>query len=237
MGCFMAKHDEKKILFLIVEGPSDQMALELSFKDFFTEEQVYVKVVHSDITTQFLRKSENIVTKVNELVKGYQNDYRLTPEDFKEIIHIVDTDGAFIPDDCVVEDLTEKNLVYKLNEIRTKNKSRIEDRNQRKRNNLGKLATTKIIGDIPYRVFYMSCNLDHVLYNKQMSKDTEKEDDAYNFAKKYKDNLSGFIDFISNSDFSVQKPYKESWEFIKEGTNSLNRFTNLALCFTPEESD
>ena len=70
-----------------------------------------------------------------------------------------------------------------------------------------------------------------------MSTDIEKENNAYSFANKYKDNLSGFIDFISNSDFSVQKPYKESWEFIKEGTNSLNRFTNLALSFTPKESD
>ena len=83
----------------------------------------------------------------------------------------------------------------------------------------------------------MSCNLDHVLHNKQMSSDKEKSDDAFRFAQKYKDNLPGFIDFISNSSFSVQKSYKESWEFIKEGTNSLNRYTNLAICFSSQESD
>ena len=233
----MSKRNEKKIVFVIVEGPSDQMALELLLDKIFINEQVRVKVVHADITTEFLGRSENIVTKVNELVKGYRNANRLTPKDFKEIIHIVDTDGAFIPDSCVVEDATAEDPVYTPKEIRTKNKSGIEDRNQRKRNNLGKLVWTKSIGSIPYRIFYMSCNLDHVLHNKQMSTDKEKNDDATRFAQKYKDNLSGFIDFISNSDFSVQKPYKESWEFIKEGTNSLNRYTNIALSFTPKESD
>lgn len=233
----MSKRNEKKIVFVIVEGPSDQMALELLLNKIFIDEQVRVKVVYTDITTEFIGRSENIVTKVNELVRSYRNANRLTSGDFKEIIHIVDTDGAFISDDSVVEDLSAQDPVYTPKEIRTNKKSGIEARNQRKRNNLGKLVWTKKIGGIPYRVFYMSCNLDHVLHNKQMSSDKEKSDDAFRFAQKYKDNLPGFIDFISNSNFSVQKSYKESWEFIKEGTNSLNRYTNLAICFSSQESD
>ena len=83
----MSKRNEKKIVFVIVEGPSDQMALELLLNKIFINEQVRVKVVHADITTEFLGRSESIVTKVNELVKGYRNANRLTPKDFKEIIH------------------------------------------------------------------------------------------------------------------------------------------------------
>ena len=136
----MPKRNEKKIVFVIVEGPSDQMALELLLNKIFIDEQVRVKVVYTDITTEFLGRSENIVTKVNELVRSYRNANRLTPGDFKEIIHIVDTDGAFISDDSVVEDLSAQDPVYTPKEIRTNKKPGIEARNQRKRNNLGKLV-------------------------------------------------------------------------------------------------
>lgn len=60
---------------------------------------------------------------------------------------------------------------------------------------------------------------------------SNEENDSYRFAKKYKDNIPGFLDFISNSDFSVIDGYKESWDFIKQDHHSLERFTNLGLCF------
>jgi hypothetical protein len=77
----------------------------------------------------------------------------------------------------------------------------------------------------------MSCNLDHVLYNKLNSSDVEKEADSLNFAKKYKDKIPGFIKFISCSDFSVMTGYEESWDYIKQELHSLKRYTNLGLCF------
>ena len=78
----------------------------------------------------------------------------------------------------------------------------------------------------------MSCNLDHVLYGKLNSTDDDKENDAYAFAKKYKDDIDGFLSFISDSDFSKTEDYKASWEFIKKDHNSLGRYTNLGLCFS-----
>ena len=77
----------------------------------------------------------------------------------------------------------------------------------------------------------MSRNLDHVLYGKLNSTDEEKENDAYAFAKKYKDDIDGFLSFISDSDFARIDGYKESWEFIRQDLHSLERFTNLGLCF------
>ena len=61
---------------------------------------------------------------------------------------------------------------------------------------------------VPYRVYYMSCNLDHVLYNKRNSTDEEKENDAYAFAKQYKGDRDGFVKFISESSFSVMGDFK-----------------------------
>ena len=83
----------------------------------------------------------------------------------------------------------------------------------------------------------MSCNLDHVLYGKRNSTDEEKENDAYAFAKKYRNDRERFAEFICHSDFSVMGDFKESWAHIEEGLNSLERYTNLCVCIDEEISD
>lgn len=75
----------------------------------------------------------------------------------------------------------------------------------------------------------MSCNLDHVLYDKLNSSDEDKEADAFQFAKSYKDKIPEFVKFISESDFSVIGDYRQSWVFIQQDLNSLHRYTNLAI--------
>lgn len=82
---------------------------------------------------------------------------------------------------------------------------------------------------IPYQAYYMFSNLDHVLYGKLNSSDTDKENDAYQFALKYKDDIDGFLTFISDSDFSKMDSYQASWGFIKKDLHSLERFTNLGM--------
>ena len=82
----------------------------------------------------------------------------------------------------------------------------------------------------PYKVEICGVNTSKL----PILNDEEKENDSYLFAVKYKDDISGFLDFITNSDFSVVNGYKESWDFIKQDHNSLKRFTNLGLCFKGE---
>ena len=77
----------------------------------------------------------------------------------------------------------------------------------------------------------MSCNLDHVLYNQLNTNDTEKENNAYLFARKYKNDIWGFCTFISESEFSVVGNYQKSWGYIKQNLHSLERHTNLGICF------
>ncbi|MCC8173332.1 MAG: hypothetical protein LIO65_02765 [Odoribacter sp.] len=43
-----------------------------------------------------------------------------------------------------------------------------------------------------------------------------------------------FLNFITNSDFSVKTDYQESWEYIREGFHSLERHTNLGLIWSEE---
>ena len=225
----------KKIVFVIVEGSTDNDALGLVFEHFFKEKEVYVHIVHGDITTRTGINNANILKAVVEEIKGYASNTHLTSKDFQEIIHIVDMDGAFVDNTKVVEDITKEEVYYSETEIRTKDKQGIEKRNLQKRENLNKMSAKNKIWNIPYSVYYMSCNLDHVLYNKLNSTDEEKEQDAFDFAKRFEDDLQGFLHFISTSYFSVQGTYVDTWKFIKEETHSLERHTNLGLCFLEEK--
>ena len=69
------------------------------------------------------------------------------------------------------------------------------------------------------------------------STDEEKEEDAYQFAKKYRNDIPGFLEYIKDSDFAVGPDYKESWEYITEDLHSLERHTNLGLCFDMVECE
>ena len=226
----------KKIVFVIVEGPSDDSALGLLFARFYKDKQVYVHILHRDITTEQGMTQSKILAAVVDEVKSYACNTHLTYKHFHEIIHIVDTDGAFVDDSNIIEDITKDHVYYSLTEIRTKDKSGIERRNLQKRENLNKISAKRDIWKIPYNVFYMSCNLDHVLHNKINSTDEEKEKDAFIIAKRYESDLAGFVEFISQSDFSVAGNYAETWAFIKEDKHSLERHTNLGLCFKAERS-
>lgn len=226
----------KKIVFVIVEGVSDEEALGVLLNRFYDSKVVHVHVMHCDITTELGVTSGNIVAKIGDLVKNYAKRM-FKSEDFCQIIHITDMDGAFIPDDAVVEELAATKPIYSVAEIRTQRKKEIENRNRRKRENLSRLSSTSKIWNIPYQIYYMSCNLDHVLYGKQNSTDEEKENDSYAFAKRYKEDIPGFIKFISESDFSVMDGYPQSWQYIREELHSLERHSNFGLCFKTETDD
>ena len=220
----------KKIVFVIVEGPSDEVALGAILSRLYSSDEVYVHIMHGDITSEFIQSpKKNINTEVANQIEKFASSYHFEKKDFKQILHIVDTDGTFIPNINVVEDINAEKPIYSLNEIRTKNKANLEERNRRKKNNLNKLCLRKTIWGIPYQVYFMSCNLDHVLYDKLNSSDEDKENDAYQFARRYKNNIADFITFISESDFSVKDDYIKSWKFIKKDLNSLHRYTNLAI--------
>lgn len=221
----------RKIVFVIVEGPSDEDALGVLFNRIYIKETVYVEVMHCDITTEKNATPSNIVAKVCDIVKRYAGR-QFRPNDFARIIHIVDTDGAFVPADAVIEDPEKQKPFYTGTAIYTRNKSGIEARNQRKGENLRRLSSTSTIWNIPYQIYYMSCNLDHALYGKQNSSDVDKQRDSMCFAERYGDDIPSFLTFISDSEFSVKSEYRQSWQYIQEGLHSLERHTNLGVCFS-----
>ncbi len=220
----------KKIVFVIVEGPSDDEALGLMLEKVFSSSTVFVHITHGDITSKPGTDPSKIIITVCDIVKKYAMSNHLKKTHFQEIIHITDTDGVYIPKENVVEDPLAQKTKYSLTEIRTSKVEGIRQRNLIKSQCLDKLSSTREIWGIPYQAYYMSCNLDHVLHNKQNSSDEEKGKDALAFAKQYRQDVDGFIKFIAESDFSVTSNYVDSWKYIKQGVHSLERHTNFGIC-------
>lgn len=226
-------HKRRKVVLAIVEGPSDETALEQALAALFDSDDVMIKVVHGDITADLRSNPSNIVSSIGDLAKNWASRYGLKRRDFLKIIQIADTDGAYIPDANVIEDVKHNgHPKYGETTIVASPGSGIKARNARKRSNLIKLSSTATVwGNVPYSIYYMSCNLDHVLYDVQNSDDETKRRNAFQFAKTYKDDLQGFIEYISDSSIAVVGNYKETWAYIRQGLNSLRRHTNFNLCF------
>lgn len=223
----------RKVILVIVEGSSDDTALHKLFDEHFNENEVYVDIIRGDITNT--KGRELILNKVGKEIKRYIENNKFKKSDFQEIIHIIDTDGAFVPDSFVIEDLSALDPIYSPTEIRTSQKAYMENRNKIKKFNLIKLSNIKKIYEIKYSAYYMSCNLDHVLYDKLNLTDKQKEIEASNFIKKYRYDIKAFENFITKSGFAVVSDYKSSWAFIAKENNSLNRYSNLGLCFITNE--
>ncbi len=221
----------KKIVLIVVEGPSDRTALEGPLAQVFTNAKVKACVVHGDITTQSGISSQNIIRQLESIVKVFLARNFLKKTDIIRLIHVVDMDGAYISDDRVTENVGLEKTQYTEDGIVAHSKENILIRNQQKRQNLDRLIQLQAISYIPYQIFYMSCNLDHALYGKLNLSDREKEDLAYAFAEYYVDSPEKFKQFIGYSPFSVLGTYQESWDFIKKEMNSLHRHTNLGVSF------
>ena len=222
--------NEKKVIAVIVEGPSDETAIGGILKEYFSSDEVQFAVVHGDITSDYYTKVENVVSKIGDIVESIRVKYGYEWEDFIKIIHIADTDGVFSKN-CIQQKSIEGILYYE-DHIECSNIEEVEKRNQHKAEIMYKLCSTGRVRDVYYRLYFNSCNLEHVLYNELTNfSDEEKEELSDEFAEKYEGKLQEFIDFISDEDIAVPGTYKQTWRYIEKSKNSLQRYSNMHLIF------
>ena len=199
---------EKKVVAVIVEGPSDESAIGGILKEYFSSAEVQFAVVHGDITSNYSTAVDNVVAKVGDLI----------------------TDGTFTKD-CTREAEVE-DIQYYEDHIEYSDIAEVEKRNSHKAEIMCKLYTTGKVRDIRYRLYFNSCNLEHVLYNELKDfSDEEKEELSDEFAEKYEGKVQEFIDFISDDSIAVSGTYKETWKYIQKDINSLQRHSNMHLIF------
>ncbi len=222
--------NERKVVAVIVEGTSDEIAIGSILKEYFSSAEVQFKVVYGDITSDFNTTNENVIIRIGDLIESIRSKYGYRWEDFARIIHIADTDGVFAQN-CVQESGSKK-IIYYEDHMETSYVEEAMERNKHKAKILFKLYSTGKVHDVQYRIYFNSCNLEHVLYDQLKDfSDEEKEKLSDDFAEKYEGKVPDFIEFISNPFFAVSGTYKETWKYIEKDKNSLHRHTNMHLIF------
>ncbi|MBU3184714.1 hypothetical protein [Clostridium estertheticum] len=221
----------KKIVLFIVEGVTDRNSFALVLSKIIEKDKIVrFKVIHGDITTQNGVSASNIYAKITDYIKEFISSDMYKKSDISNVIHLVDTDGAFINDEQVLQKDTNGSIEYNTQNIYAKNTDNIKKRNKQKSQILSKLATTNMVyANLSYRVYFFSSNLEHVIHNIQVVNDDDKRRFAEKFEDEFITNPISFIEFMNNPEFAINAEYKDTWEFIKKDTNSLKRFTNFNL--------
>ena len=222
---------KKKILLFIVEGITDEESLSLILSRLIQDKNVRFFITDGDITTNKLTNEDEPIKAVWKKVKDFLDRNKFKKEDLEKIVHIVDTDGCFVPENAVVQS-SENITAYTLENIYAKNEFEIKKRNVKKSKILKNLIDKKVIAKVNYSVYYFSRNLEHVLHNiEEDISDDEKMQYAESFQDRFAQKPEKFIDFISNKGFAVSGNYKDTWNFIFQDVNSLNRFCNFHIFF------
>ena len=225
------KKKAKKVILFLVEGASDLTSLEF-IDNINTNETIKFQITSGDVTSKLNITPQNCREEINKILLSFLERSKLRKTDIIKIIHILDIDGVYIPEINIIEDKNIKKFLYTINGIVAPSKENVQKRNESKKQIVEKLLVTSKINSIPYEMYYMPCNLEHVLHDKleDISED-EKKELANKFADRFYEKEIEFIDFINNKDFKVLGDYKATWDFIKKDLNSVNRYSNFWLFF------
>ncbi|WP_298846651.1 hypothetical protein [Clostridium sp.] len=220
----------KKIVLFIVEGITDRNSFALILSKIIERNKIVrFKVINGDVTTQNGVNASNIYTKITHYIKEFITSDMYKKSDIFSVIHLVDTDGAFINDEQILQKNTD-SIEYNTQNIYARNVDNIKKRNKQKSQILSKLAATNIVyANLNYRVYFFSSNLEHVIHNRQSVNAVEKREYAEKFEDRFIASPISFIEFMNNPEFIINGEYKDTWEFIKKDTNSLKRFSNFNL--------
>lgn len=221
----------KKVVIFIVEGQTDKRTLEKIFKKIYRNKNIHYEVTDGDITTNDKININNVENEIFNLINAYLKDQKLKVSDVWQIVHIFDMDGAYIPDDNIIEGSSSK-FVYSTTNISCNNIEKVKERNSKKRTIMDYLLKVSTIRNIPYKCYYLSSNLEHALYDKLNLSEEEKRDYADDFYDMFLDKEILFVEFLNKVVVNgVPDSFPSSWRYIKEELHSLERHINLNLYF------
>ena len=220
----------KKVMLFIVEGITDKISLGEIISRLIKNQNVRFYIINGDVTSDGATNQKNAVDKMASRISRYCKNNFLKRTDISQIVHLVDSDGAYI-DDKHIERVKAGGLKYTTKHIYAKSVKFVQERNEKKREILDVLCDQPTILGIKYNVYYFSCNLEHVLHGDIDMPDRKKRIQAEEFADMFYKREQEFIEFINDSEFAVKGNYQQTWDFIKQDRNSLNRYSNFHLFF------
>ncbi len=229
--------EESKLLLFIVEGRTDETALAPALEKIINN-TIKFKVMRSDITCDYASTVDNIEERIKKVAvrKFLSDNSHFTANDICGIVHIVDLDGSFTSDEIIqINNDIDKAQYY--DEHIENQEDKLEEfklTRENKRKILKHLASIKEIKIpygivVPYEIYYMSCNLDHVLHNKRNSTNDEKKNDSITFADECDDPIK-FEELFNSTDIKFDGNYQSTWLDIQNDFNSLKRGSNFWLC-------
>ena len=228
--------NRKKVVLLIVEGSCEEVLLNNRLRSLFEQHNIRFHIQHGDILYDLSKPDEPIKSVIGNAVKEFMMKSKFRPEDVFCVLHIIDMDGCFIPEEAIVIDETQKELtIYHKDKITVphdKQKQQIAARNVDRGNNINimKALDTILSGEINYRMYYFSRNLEHVLFNDANPEKGAKYPEVEQFIEQLEMPIEEFLQ-ESMPSVTGDDPYLESWELISQNTASLEQYSNVPLLF------
>lgn len=230
----------KRFILFIVEGINDEKEIAAilgsSYFDKYRDKYVpYIYPVHEDITSSVKITDKNIQKKLNDILQDFRRKgvpfSNIRISDIQEIVQITDLDGCFVPDENVIRS-DDPTFIYTDEAIITSNVAGACGRNKKKTGILFKLLDVKQIANIPYSIYYVSCNMEHLLFDiRTVSKDKKREL-ADGFQEKCKDDPTYLEQSVFKKGICSNCSYDESWDEMLRECESLKRHTNFNLFFS-----
>lgn len=223
--------NEKKIILFLVEGTTDSTTLGLVMSRLVETVDIRFFVLEGDLCSRYRITPDNAAQIIMRPVNNFLKRYRLRKTDIMRVVHVIDTDGAFIPEDRVIYGGNEC-ADYREDCIVTKSVSSIRSRNEMKTNAAHALSRLPAVDKIPYSFYFFSRNIEHALHGcAEVISSKHKREFSEAFENAYADHPELFVELVRSRPVAVRGSYRKTWEYILRGTNSLKRGTNIGLFF------
>lgn len=223
-----------KLTIIYVEGETDEIFLDFYLENLIDDTNTNIQIVYGDVYSEI--EDKGIKARIGDKVKAFLKEQKLREEDVESIYHLIDIDGVYLKEDSIQANNKINVLTYKSDKIEvkdSKHKRNIIDRNKRKKTQINKMIKSKVI-NTEYKLFYNSCNLEHVLINQlNLSKD-EKVNNIQSLMVKYE--TSEDLEEAINSAFAIQNIngnvdscFDKSWEILKNNDSEILRLSNINI--------
>lgn len=237
----------RRVKLFLVEGPSDETALVRPFAalargDDGSAARTESEAFYCDVTTVRLFREDagfRVEQKVRDTIRGFilqriESRHVYAWNDLMQIVHVVDLDGAFIPDERVLQG-SSPGTVYGEDFIRTADVAAMLKRNHEKASCLNELIACSALTcrrkAVPYSIHFVSRNLEHALYGLARDcTDEEKRALSVAFSEKCRRSPEFFAQLLYSRDVKVPgNDLRSTWTYAEKGVHSLERGSNLHL--------
>ena len=226
-----------KYILIVVEGKLDKMVIGEFLLEVLEESLIKldldIHVTYGDILPKgYSNKPEQLISK--ELSK-FLDTSKLQKEDIVYIAQICDTDGSYIKSDLF--ELNENHNYYdndycymdRISKVYFSNSLSADDikkRWTRKRNVQNALKNVSKVDNIPYRLYYNSIHLEHLLSDRL---DIIDNDEKRDFADCFLDEntLETFLTLLENKKLSDE--FQDSWNILQCKEDPFKSCSNMNI--------